>query len=57
MLQRTPNNVDLPVSFRTQDSGLGFSFKKWQADNVAKSPDSEEVEAFIADNHTVKKDF
>lgn len=30
-------------------SGLGFSFKKWQADNVAKHMDAKEVEAFKAD--------
>ncbi|KAI9863740.1 MAG: hypothetical protein M1824_006337 [Vezdaea acicularis] len=29
--------------------GLGFSFKKWQADQVAKHMDSPEVEAFAAD--------
>jgi hypothetical protein len=29
--------------------GLGFSFKKWQADNVAKNMDSDAVAAFEAD--------
>ena len=29
--------------------GLGFSFKKWQADNVAKHMNSSEVAAFEAD--------
>jgi len=31
------------------DTGLGFSFKKWQADNVAKHMDSDEVKAFEGD--------
>ncbi|KEF61774.1 uncharacterized protein A1O9_03344 [Exophiala aquamarina CBS 119918] len=35
--------------------GLGFSFKKWQADNVAKNMDSKEVEAFIADKGAAKE--
>ena len=34
--------------------GLGFSFKKWQADQVAKYMDSPEVEAFIADKGAAK---
>jgi hypothetical protein len=29
--------------------GLGFTFKKWQVDQVAKHMDSKEVEAFKAD--------
>ncbi|MCJ1347324.1 hypothetical protein MMC31_005547 [Peltigera leucophlebia] len=29
--------------------GVGFSFKKWQADQVAKHMDAEEVQAFKAD--------
>jgi hypothetical protein len=35
--------------------GLGFSFKKWQADQVAKHMDSPEVEAFIADKGAAKE--
>lgn len=35
--------------------GLGFSFKKWQADQVAKHMDSEEVEAFEADKNAAKE--
>lgn len=34
--------------------GVGFSFKKWQADNVAKNMDSKEVEQFIADKDAGK---
>ncbi|KAH9226474.1 hypothetical protein K456DRAFT_1731011 [Colletotrichum gloeosporioides 23] len=34
--------------------GVGFSFKKWQADNVAKYMDSKEVEVFIADKDASK---
>ncbi|KAK1993433.1 hypothetical protein LX36DRAFT_693707 [Colletotrichum falcatum] len=37
-----------------KDYRLGFSFKKWQADNVAKNIDSKEVEAFIADKDASK---
>jgi hypothetical protein len=36
------------------DEGLGFSFKKWQADNVAKRMDSKEVEEFAADKDAAK---
>ncbi|EKG12315.1 hypothetical protein MPH_10620 [Macrophomina phaseolina MS6] len=35
--------------------GLGFSFKKWQADQVAKHMDSEEVAAFEADRDAAKE--
>jgi hypothetical protein len=35
--------------------GLGFSFRKWQADQVAKHMDSPEVEAFIADKGAAKE--
>jgi len=35
--------------------GVGFSFKKWQADNVAKHMDSKEVEYFIADKDAGKE--
>ena len=35
--------------------GLGFSFKKWQADNVVKHMDSEEVKAFEADKGAGKE--
>ncbi|KAE9977128.1 hypothetical protein BLS_001352 [Venturia inaequalis] len=35
--------------------GLGFSFKKWQADNVAKHMDSPEVKAFEQDKHAAKE--
>jgi len=35
--------------------GLGFSFKKWQADNVVKHMDSKEVEAFIGDKGAGKE--
>lgn len=36
------------------DEGLGFSFKKWQADNVAKWMSSKEVEEFVADKDAGK---
>ncbi|KAK2053292.1 hypothetical protein LY76DRAFT_629603 [Colletotrichum caudatum] len=36
--------------------GVGFSFKKWQADNVAKHMDSKEVEAFVADKDASKNE-
>ncbi|KAF2491969.1 hypothetical protein BU16DRAFT_467810 [Lophium mytilinum] len=35
--------------------GLGFSFKKWQADQVAKHMDSPEVEQFAADKSANKE--
>ncbi|KAI9847417.1 MAG: hypothetical protein M1838_000912 [Thelocarpon superellum] len=35
--------------------GVGFSFKKWQADQVAKHMDSPEVEAFAADKTAAKE--
>lgn len=35
--------------------GLGFSFKKWQADQVAKHMDSKEVEFFKADQGAGKE--
>lgn len=35
--------------------GLGFTFKKWQADQVAKHMDSEEVAAFEADKNAGKE--
>lgn len=35
--------------------GLGFTFKKWQADQVAKNMDSKEVEAFAADKDAAKE--
>lgn len=35
--------------------GLGFTFKKWQADNVMKNMDSKEVEAFIEDKDAAKE--
>ncbi|KAG4426192.1 hypothetical protein IFR04_000658 [Cadophora malorum] len=35
--------------------GLGFTFKKWQADQVAKHMDSREVEAFEADKTAGKE--
>lgn len=35
--------------------GVGFSFKKWQADNVAKNMDSPEVEQFVADKNAAKE--
>ena len=37
------------------DKGLGFSFKKWQADNVVKHMDSPEVEHFKADKLAKKE--
>ncbi|GKT82456.1 hypothetical protein CT0861_08941 [Colletotrichum tofieldiae] len=36
--------------------GVGFSFKKWQADNVAKHMNSKEVEVFIADKDASKNE-
>jgi hypothetical protein len=35
--------------------GLGFIFKKWQADQVAKHMDSPEVAEFEADKHAAKE--
>ena len=35
--------------------GVGFSFKKWQADNVMKHMDSPEVAEFIADKDAGKE--
>ncbi|KAB2571661.1 hypothetical protein DBV05_g9691 [Lasiodiplodia theobromae] len=35
--------------------GLGFSFKKWQADQVAQHMDSEEVKVFEADKNAAKE--
>ncbi len=35
--------------------GLGFSFKKWQADNVMKNMDSEEVHYFEKDKNAAKE--
>ncbi|KAL9124539.1 MAG: hypothetical protein Q9217_006141 [Psora testacea] len=35
--------------------GLGFSFKKWQADQVMKHIDSDEVKAFEADKGAAKE--
>jgi hypothetical protein len=35
--------------------GLGFTFKKWQADQVAKHMDSPEVEQFAADKDAGKE--
>lgn len=37
------------------DEGVGFSFKKWQADNVMKNMDSKEVEQFIGDKDAGKQ--
>ncbi|KAK3318130.1 hypothetical protein B0H66DRAFT_556310 [Apodospora peruviana] len=37
------------------NEGLGATFKKWQADNVAKYMDSPEVEAFAADEDAGKE--
>ncbi|KAK8211377.1 hypothetical protein M8818_003344 [Zalaria obscura] len=34
--------------------GLGFTFKKWQADNVVKHMDSKEVEHFLPDKDAAK---
>jgi hypothetical protein len=36
--------------------GLGFTFKKWQADQVAKHMDSKDVEYFIKDKNAAKED-
>ena len=36
--------------------GLGFSFKKWQADNVPKYMDMKEIEVFKADQGAAKED-
>lgn len=36
--------------------GAGFSFKKWQADNVSKYMDSPEVQHFKADASAAKTD-
>lgn len=36
--------------------GVGFSFKKWQADQVMKYMDSPEVKAFEADKGAAKDD-
>ena len=36
--------------------GLGFSFKKWQADNVPKFIDNKEIEVFQADQGAGKED-
>ena len=33
---------------------MGFTFKKWQADNVMKNMDSEEVKLFEADKDAAK---
>jgi hypothetical protein len=38
------------------NEGLGASFKKWQADNVAKYMDSPEVEQFAADKNAGKEE-
>lgn len=35
--------------------GLGFTFKKWQADQVMKHMDSKEVEYFLKDKDAAKK--
>jgi hypothetical protein len=35
--------------------GLGFSFKKWQADQVAKKMNSPELEAFAVDKDAKKE--
>ena len=35
--------------------GLGFSFKKWQADNVMKLMNSDEVKVFEADKGAAKE--
>jgi hypothetical protein len=37
------------------DEGVGFSFKKWQADHVMKNMDSEEVKQFEADKDAGKE--
>ncbi|KAJ3991327.1 hypothetical protein F5050DRAFT_1794574 [Lentinula boryana] len=36
--------------------GLGFSFKKWQADNVPKVLDAPEMKEFEQDKHAAKED-
>ena len=36
--------------------GVGFSFKKWQADNVMKHMDSDEVRAFEGDKGAGKEE-
>ena len=36
--------------------GLGFSFKKWQADQVMKNMDSEEVKLFEKDKGAGKEE-
>ena len=36
--------------------GLGFSFKKWQADNVVKKLDVEEIKEFEADKGAGKEE-
>ena len=38
------------------NEGLGATFKKWQADNVAKNMDSSEVAAFEADKNAGKEE-
>jgi hypothetical protein len=38
------------------NEGLGATFKKWQADNVAKYMDSKEVEEFAADKDAGKEE-
>ena len=40
---------------KTADEGVGFSFKKWQADNVMQNMDSKEVERFIGDKDAAKE--
>ena len=35
--------------------GVGFTFKKWQADNVVKMMSSDEVKAFEADKGAAKE--
>jgi len=37
-------------------TGLGFSFKKWQADNVVKYMNSDEVKHFEKDKAAAKED-
>jgi len=37
-------------------TGLGFSFKKWQADNVVKYMNSDEVKHFEKDKTAAKED-
>ena len=36
-------------------TGLGFVFKKWQADNVPKVMDNKDVEVFAADKRGAKE--